>query len=64
MDIRGAINDYVYKGRDLTKRIESDESHEATDIDLHMLKVQLYLLESATTKLQVKRIRQPKTPQT
>jgi hypothetical protein len=45
MDLRTAVHQFVNDGRDLLKRFQTDEGTSLTSAELHMLKVQLYLLD-------------------
>ena len=46
MDIRCAIGEYVDQGRELLDRLRSpEEGPTATAVDLHILRVQLFLLD-------------------
>jgi len=60
MDLHRAIGEFLNQGRHLCKLLQSPEGNTATDLDLHTLKVQLYLLESESTKIQLQRSIQAK----
>lgn len=46
MDLRRAIGEYVDQGRELLTRLRSpEEGPTATPVDLHILRVQLFLLD-------------------
>jgi hypothetical protein len=51
MDLRSAVSKFVNEGRDLLDRLRSDEGSSLTGAELHMLDVQLYLLEHELTKM-------------
>jgi len=52
MDLRRAVNDFVSQGRDVLQRLRSSERVLLSDIDLHMLRVQLHLLVNETINIQ------------
>jgi len=54
MDIRRAVSEYVKQGNDLFNRLRSDESLMLTPTDLHMLRVQLYILDAEARSLERK----------
>jgi len=53
MDLRCAIGEYVNQGRELLTRLRSpEEGPTATPVDLHILRVQLFLLDLEATNMQ------------
>jgi hypothetical protein len=52
MDLGEAINEIVTKGQDLLNRLRSPEGRTVTDMDLHILRVQLQLLDSEVVYMQ------------
>ena len=52
MDLRRALNDFVSKCKFLGTRLESNEQDRVTEIDLLMLRAQLFLLDTAAANLQ------------
>jgi hypothetical protein len=53
MDLRRAVSEYVNQGRELLKRLRSpEEGPTATDVDLHILRVQLFLLDHEAANMQ------------
>jgi hypothetical protein len=53
MDLRRAVGEYVTQGRELLKRLRSpEEGPTLTDVDLHILRVQLFLLDHAVSNMQ------------
>ena len=62
MDLRQDIGRFVIYGRELLRRLQSEEGPTASDVDLHILKVQLHLLESEATKLQLQKAVEAKRP--
>ncbi len=53
MDLRRAVDEYVTQGRDLLKRLRSpEEGPTVTDVDLHILRVQLFLLDHEAANMQ------------
>lgn len=63
MDLRSTVQKFVTDGRELYYMLNSDEGNSLTSAELHMLKVQLYLLDHRVTKMIKERIKEP-TPQT
>jgi len=45
-DIRKAMSEFVRQGEKLRERMRSSEREILTDVDLHILRAQLFLLES------------------
>ena len=45
-DIRRAISEFVRQGKELRERMRSSEREMLTDVELHILRAQLFLLES------------------
>jgi hypothetical protein len=45
MDIRRAVSEFVFKSTELLSRIRSYEGEMLTEVDLHVLRVQLHLLD-------------------
>lgn len=61
MDLRHAVGEYVTQGRELLKRLRSpEEGPTVTDVDLHILRVQLFLLDNEAANMQ--EMRRPSTP--
>lgn len=56
MDLRRAIGEYVTQGRELLTRLRSpEEGPTVTGVDLHILRVQLFMLDhEAANRLQMK----------
>lgn len=53
MDLRRAIGEYVTEGRELLKRLRSvEEGPTVSSVDLHILRVQLYLLDIEAANMQ------------
>jgi hypothetical protein len=53
MDLRRAIGEYVTQGRELLERLRSPEERPTvTAVDLHILRVQLFLLDAEAANLQ------------
>ena len=53
MDLRRAVGEYVTQGRDLLKRLRSpEEGPTLTRVDLHILRVQLFLLDHEASNMQ------------
>jgi hypothetical protein len=63
MDIRMAVNEYVTKGQDLLTRLHSHERDMLTEVDLHMLRVQLHLLDSEAAIMQRAKVLRAKNAQ-
>jgi hypothetical protein len=61
MDLRRAIGEYVTQGCELLKRLRSsEEGPTVTGVDLHILRVQLFLLDhEAANMQQMKRLSTP-----
>jgi hypothetical protein len=56
MDLRRAIGEYVTEGRELLGRLRSpDEASTANDVDLHILRVQIFLLDVQAANMQEQR---------
>ena len=55
MDLTRCIREFVNLGGGLVKRLQSSEGPAVSDVDLHILKVQLHLLDVETTKMQLQR---------
>ena len=64
MDLRSAVSKFVTDGRELYDRLSSDEGSALTSAELHMLKVQLFLLDHKVTKMITKMIKEPPPNQT
>lgn len=62
MDLRRAIHHFVEQGRDLIGRLRSPEGDQLSRIDLHILEVQLYLLDKEVSRR--KDVNQVPSPQT
>ena len=52
MDIRRAVSHFVTLGNELFIQLQSNENVTLTDADLHMLRVQLYILDAEARRLQ------------
>ena len=63
MDLRSTVQKFVTDGRELYYTLNSDEGSSLTSAELHMLKVQLFLLDHKVTKMIKERIKEP-PPQT
>ena len=50
MDLRLAVYEFVKQGNDLLERLRSPEGDMLSRTDLHVLEVQLYLLDKEVTK--------------
>ena len=58
MDLRRAINEYVTQGRELLTRLRSDEEGPTVlPVDLHLLRVQMFLLDNQAANMQLSRYR-------
>lgn len=53
MDLRASIRDFVTRARELGVQLRSVEASTLTAVDLHILEVQLYLLEKDVQKRKV-----------
>jgi hypothetical protein len=54
VDIRRAVSQFVMHGNELFNRLRSDESVMLTATDIHMLRVQLYILDAEARRLERK----------
>ena len=45
MDLRSHVRDFIGMSKDLMARLRSNEGNALNDVDLHLLRVQLHLLE-------------------
>lgn len=52
MDLRATVSDFVNRGRVLCHRLHSSEGDTLTAVDLHVLRAQLYLLNTELVSLQ------------
>jgi len=52
MDLQCAVNEFVTQGRDLCQRLQSFEQGTLSGTDLHILRVQLHLLDTEAATLQ------------
>ena len=43
--MRSAVREFIHQGHNLFHRLRTNERAQLTDIDLHLLRVQLHLLE-------------------
>jgi hypothetical protein len=60
MDLRRAIGEYVTQGRELLYRLRSpEEGPTVTAVDLHILRVQLFLLDHEAANIQELRRKPP-----
>ena len=50
MDVRGAIRNFVEQGRELYQRLHSSEGDVVSPVDLHILEVQIYLLDKEVAR--------------
>ena len=50
MDVRGAIRNFVEQGRELYQRLHSSEGDVVSPLDLHILEVQIYLLDKEVAR--------------
>ena len=50
MDVRRALRNFVEQGRDLYQRLHSSEGDAVSPDDLHLLEVQLYLLDKEVAR--------------
>jgi hypothetical protein len=64
MEIRLAVSEYVTLGNALFNRLRSNEADMLTSADLHMLRVQLYILDTEAKSLERKKSQSnaPDTP--
>jgi hypothetical protein len=53
MDLRSLVRDFIGMGKDLTTRLRSGERKSLNDVDLHLLRVQLHLLEIQSANAQI-----------
>jgi hypothetical protein len=60
MDIRMAVSEYVTQGKALLTRLQSYEGNMLTEVDLHMLRVQLHLIDSTASNMQRAKVSQTK----
>src|SRR5262245_7705897 len=51
MDLRREVNEFVNTGRSLLIRLRSLEAEALTDVDLHIFRVQLYLMENEAANM-------------
>ena len=62
MDLRRAIGEYVTQGRELLCRLRSPEDGPTvTAVDLHIFRVQLFLLDNQAANMQQMRMRSTAT---
>ena len=52
MDIRRAVSDFIVHGGELLSRLRSYEGEILNEADLHLLRVELHLLDSEAARLQ------------
>ena len=52
MDIRRAVSDFIVHGGELLSRLRSYEGEMLSEADLHLLRVELHLLDSEAAHLQ------------
>ena len=62
MDIRRAVSDFIVHGGELLARLRSYEGEMLGEADLHLLRVELHLLDSEVAHLQRACEAQPKKP--
>ncbi len=60
MDIRRAVSDFIVHGGELLSRLRSYEGEMLSEADLHLLRVELHLLDSEAAQLQRASELQPK----
>ena len=51
MEIRSVIHDFVYECKDLSTRLQSKDQGSLTEVDLVMLRTQLFVLDTAASNL-------------
>jgi hypothetical protein len=57
MDLRRAIGEYVTQGRELLTRLRSpEEGSMVTVVDLHILRVQLFLLDNEAANMEQRKM--------
>ena len=65
MDLRHTIGEYVTQGRELLERLRSpEEGPTVTAVDLHILRVQMSLIDNVAANLQELIRQQPSTTTT
>jgi hypothetical protein len=52
MDIHQAVSDFIVQGGELLSRLRSYEGEMLSDADLHLLRVELHLLDGEAAHLQ------------
>ena len=52
MDLHRALNEHVYECRALIVRLQSNEQEQVTEVDLVVLRAQLFLMDAAAADLQ------------
>ena len=50
MDVQRALRNFVEQGRDLYQQLRSLEGDAVSPVDLHLLEVQLYLLDKEVAR--------------
>jgi len=50
MDVRSAVRAFVEQGRELYQRLRSSEGDAVSPTDLHILEVQMYLLDKEVAR--------------
>ena len=59
MDLRQAIHDFVYECKYIGTRLQSKDQGSLTEVDLVMLRTQLFVLDTAVSNLlELKRLQQ------
>ena len=58
MDLRDAVRNFIEQAKDIHERLRSSEVEMLTRADLHILEVQLYLLEKELNR--VKSVKPPR----
>ena len=53
MNLRSLVRDFIGMGKDLSDRLRSNERKALSDVDLHLLRVQLHLLEVQSANAQI-----------
>jgi hypothetical protein len=53
MNLRSLVRDFIGMGKDLSDRLRSNERKALSDVDLHLLRVHLHLLEVQSANAQI-----------
>jgi hypothetical protein len=62
MDLRDAVRNLIEQSRDVMKRLDTTEEETVSRADLHILEVQIYLLDKQIEKVKAKKPRKPLPP--